>query len=1747
MAVASLAELRRQQAGSVKSLGDLQREQSGEIATETRDPILGRRVPYRLNRDGSPVFGLDAETDDPLFGTTNTEPLWGTVVGGELKEDPEGKLGLWYHINLGVSPEMAMLHSGDLTEAVLGEKLTPETALGRIKENYRLGQLQVQLSDLGMQVLNNRDTPQTWAEIERLRAEMPSDVRAKFRPLWEKMLSSASEQVPIMAEGVKAAPGGAAVGGATGAIIGSTISLSPTIGEEAAIPALTWAGMKLGGGLATAERIGEIEAGLCVLDLLDNDIPPEIAKPAAIGVGIINGALETSQINDLLATLPGGKALGRKAMARTINKVLKEGTLRNLAGRHAAQFGTYLGKETLQELAQESTNVVAEEFTKALSTELTGREYEYATLMQIRDRMLEVGAKSLQGFTVLGLPGSTVSAIVETDVTLQRQRLDTWFNDWLPDDRASRIPPVIADVPAAGLGVPDERSELVSPVAEKGGQDDRAVQEGVLRRGGERQPAGRALPDEGRGREAAQAGGVLETAEEVAPVGETDVQRRARESREQMAAYFGDPAETEAGVLEAALDELSYEALAEKARRIGVEVRGKKAQLGALIADAIRMKAGSRQRKKGDLRVRRTRLEQRALVETERAILKDPLYQEMDRAAQYQEADIQMGLENRTRKGRVDPSFVYYVDPGYRGDVEGATGKLGAKGYKAKLAKHITYTKGEGGAWDTAMQEQGLDYDFSQFLAELESSLYATETGHAGINEAALDAALDEAVAANQYGIALLAEKRRLLLLGTGAYTVNEELVKMAAAMRIERGDIEDLLIGEGKLLNAEDPHPGSLTYREFFDRLGQELMDADSEWMRTWHLPGQAEKPRQMWKRLKAEWEAINAHTVAADLNLAQILAPERELTEGERAEIAAIDAEKVADTILKAERATLYERLIQGIFDDAAEFRRLRTALHKAYREGHAEGIRAAREAYRAHDQKIKARHELRETIGKIMREIRRPAGKTIAVAQREAILEIQESIDPQFRAKRTLAERQAAREYFGEHPEARAPEKVRRLLASKSLGEFTVEELEQLARAVRELRQKGKILQNQRHAQRAATTADDTRAVIDAVTGGVPFDPDTSPVVGPPDESLWRRAKGLYAMTLTPERLLDWLDGVKDFTGAMFRIFWERVANAEKAKLRRIEERIAAAKGALARCGLTVADLARPVLTIRGDRTLSAEQCIGIYNFARNYKSGLAVTFGNRIGRRDQARAIEYVERTDPRLKALADWIVAHYGRHYARLREAVIIAEDRDMGSEENYTPMRRMESDYTPDERQIVTELMQRHHLKRGYAEKGMTIQRQDIKPEHQKPIRLDGYTLLLEQIERQEHYIAYAEVTKGLREVITDDGVVNAILEKAGRSVYQQVRGYVDAVANPNIYRTFSQVERWSKTLRRNASIAYLAYKLSTVLKQLPSVLLVLPEAGTDLVVAGLEAMQHPMEVRRFVVDRDPMVRHATLERELEEMRVARPGEYNKVLKRFGETGLKGLYVTDAVARTIAWYGVYVHQLKAATKAGMDPAAADVEATRQARLAISRTQPGARAFQLPELYRSNEILNALLQFTNQLNKLWNIATYDTLAHWKNQQYQRAAMSFVALGVNSLAIWAITNRRLPEDEEDLADALSEQFINTIPVVGRGIVAYERGFGAGGLPMIEGAAEFAVNLKQAAEDLAVGQIDAGTLEKAYRGAAPILGLPYTGPKNILDTALTGDPVHLLGGEPTEKKGAHKTKASVTASRRRTRRRR
>lgn len=1694
----SLADYQARQKAGVRSLADYQAIQNNEIADDRRDPYLGQPVGYRLSDVGVPPGpapqGLFIDEKDRQGFDDLMDPMYfGQATGRHFERDAEDKLKAYYSMTLDLPPAFIDQHSDWITEALLGERADPSTAGKRIADYWKNGQIQIQRSDLAMQVLMGTDTPETWAELQRLQESFTQDHRAQFRAWWEKMLSATAEIMPYSIEGIKAAPFGAGAGALAGGlagIVGGQMGPQAMLPEETVtVPAMIWGGVKLGGGLAAAHRIGQLEAGGLLLDMLDMGIDLAVAKAAAIGGGVLIGAIEVVQISTLLKTLPGGKKLASTTIREVVNRLVKEQTFRNLALRHTAQFGTYLTAETLQELAQESVNVTAEQLAAVLHEKLKGEKVETEKIDEIVARFREVGVKSLQGFTVLGIPGSVVSGAIDAGETAVMRGSPAMR--MTPDVRATHVKIPAWTPEQLPEGVPGVTKRTPGPIAEAEALAAKGLQ--AARPMAETTPGQTtAVPGE------SQAAGAPTVAESAAVAGQSIETAASRQQRS----------------IEAALNDLSMEALVERAKRIGVTVKGKKAQLAALIAETIRAKVAGKQ----------TRTERQALTDTEAAIAAHPLYREYDQAA------------TQTHRIRIDPDTTYFVEPKYKGDVEGYLGKAGAKDYNAAVGRRITFDKNKGQAWDDAVKEQGFEMTFDEFMADLVGSIEGARAARGpGLNEAAIA----EAMRSGEPELAILARKREMLRDGRSVWEINQEIHGLAAESKLDLADYEQLLIGQDLAAPPGESHPGSLAYKDFTDQLGRELVDEQSPWLRRWTIPGVAEKPREMWNRLRNEWQAIKAHEIAGELNIEQVAHAARKLTPQQEAELGRIDAEAVTEQILKKHKDTIVGRLIGGMFDDAVEINRLRQALVAAYRAGTKEGIAEAREAYRAAQQRIKARRQLREYVAKLTRIIKKPVGKSVAFSQRMAIQLIQQQIDPKFRRLDTIEKRRRSREFFEKHPEAEAPKKTIQLIESVAPNELTIAQLETIAREVSELKRKGRLLRKAEYEAIAAQRRADLDAVSESI--GRPPVEVAQPVVAAPQLTMWQKLIDLYRGTLTPERVLDWFDGRRMFAGKVFEIFWQRVADAENRKLARIKERLESTRKALADVGMTLADLQQPMMAI-GEKTLTVQDAIGVYLFRMNYFSRLAVTFGNWIGEAQQKKVVAAIE-ADPRLMGLAQYILQHYEDHYARLREAVIVTEDRDMGKEDNYTPMRRMERDYTPDERGMLSEMLQREHYKRGYAEKGMTLARKDIAEEFQKPIRLDAWTLLLEQIERQEHYIAFAEITKRMRAIVADEGVRAALTETHSPAAWQWLRNYTDVVANPNIYKTWSQAENLARILRRHATIAFLSWKISTALKQVASISLYLPEAGHHLLAAGFEAATDWQKVREFVTARDPMVEFAALERELEEMRNAKPGQYKDLVRQFGEAGLRGLMWFDAPTRTIGWYGVYLAEHAKAVADGLDAPAADKRATEAARLTTSRTQPGARAFQLPELYRSGEVYNLLLQFTNQLNKLWNMTTYDFAALVKNEQYSRAAMLFAAVGIQAGLIWSITHRRIPDDPEDIEEIALEGLVGLIPLVGNNIVAMQRGFGGGQVAAAEGAGAFAVNTYKALEGLvAEGDIDLKRLEAAYRGVAPVVGVPYTGPKNLIEFGVTGDPYYLfLGGRPDEPKNP-KSKAAQKRRRKR-----
>jgi len=488
------------------------------------------------------------------------------------------------------------------------------------------------------------------------------------------------------------------------------------------------------------------------------------------------------------------------------------------------------------------------------------------------------------------------------------------------------------------------------------------------------------------------------------------------------------------------------------------------------------------------------------------------------------------------------------------------------------------------------------------------------------------------------------------------------------------------------------------------------------------------------------------------------------------------------------------------------------------------------------------------------------------------------LQADIDPSFRTERTLLSRERTEEFLKKYPEAieDMPVKLLKLLNKTSLNELTVTELREIAEEIDDLRKMGKLkreLKLKAEERKHDKTVDQ---MVASITNNEPIEASKDPVVFSTTQEgrITKIKKSSRAMTLRPSRIFDMFDGAKAVFGDLIhKTFYDDVNKAVDSQLRQTDKRLDAGKERREELKISMEDLVA-TRTVDGV-SYKVDEMIGIYCAEKNPLSKLAIMYGNNISEETIGKVISKLTEAE---KAWGDHIIKDYEQNHGRLRESVIEVENRDMGHEENYTPMRRTGVDYKMTNEEIINEVLMKEHLKKGYAEKGFTLDRKSVPKEFQKPIRLGVTSVWLEQISKQEHYIHFSKLSRQLHKIIEDKRFAESVEGIFGKEYLEATKNYVDRIANPNIYKAFGAIERASRMLRKNMVVAYLAYNVVTIGKQLPSMFFYMRDSGVKNLLGAMgEFSNNPSKLMKFVQEKDPQMKHRMLEREIEELKNLRP------------------------------------------------------------------------------------------------------------------------------------------------------------------------------------------------------------------------------------------------------------------------------
>lgn len=272
-----------------------------------------------------------------------------------------------------------------------------------IKSKWRTGHLPMIRGSYGREAMwGKMDTgeaiKQSQQATEKYReANLANFEEATWKTPIRKIVGETAELAPFMIGASKEAlkqgvPAG--VGAGTAAAIAGQIGPQALLPEEiVTVPGAFTAGMNIGGTYGVIKYSMDNEGGNLYLDMIEQGITPETARPLAMAGGLGIGVIETMQLK--LLGKPFAGLIKKGAQTKIVKSVLS-----NALKKYANTYGTEVSEEMLQQVVDLSTRTLA----GLLEKKTTPTREEWA------NELIETAKKSATGMLLMPLPGAAVEA-----------------------------------------------------------------------------------------------------------------------------------------------------------------------------------------------------------------------------------------------------------------------------------------------------------------------------------------------------------------------------------------------------------------------------------------------------------------------------------------------------------------------------------------------------------------------------------------------------------------------------------------------------------------------------------------------------------------------------------------------------------------------------------------------------------------------------------------------------------------------------------------------------------------------------------------------------------------------------------------------------------------------------------------------------------------------------------------------------------------------------------------------------------------------------------------------------------------------------------------------------------------------------------------------------------------------------------------------------------------------------------------
>ncbi len=752
-------------------------------------------------------------------------------------------------------------------------------------------------------------------------------------------------------------------------------------------------------------------------------------------------------------------------------------------------------------------------------------------------------------------------------------------------------------------------------------------------------------------------------------------------------------------------------------------------------------------------------------------------------------------------------------------------------------------------------------------------------------------------------------------------------------------------------------------------------------------------------------------------------------------------------------------------------------------------------------------------------VSKQIKKKIPGTVDATYRKAIKALQDSLDPHFRSKATLTKRQFERDFHESFPEMKdiLSYSDYKLVHAKALNEWTLLDLEILKGKIDALKGMGITEKEMRDKKFDMEVEQGTVMTTTQLysNGKLP----EKAIKGPEEVTLGKKAQNALLKTFRPSRVLDMMDAGKGFKGKMFegpitRFVTEKISSAYNNEVRATHNRRQGFVDKMKELKLKENHYLRQVKMF--DMKFSIDYIMDVY---MGYKNENKRTALESMGI-DQTVYDEMVSHLSEAEIALADYLIEDYQGSFEGLREATLEDKNIDLPQEENYSPMIVVSTSigkFDPSE-----ELLGRRNYRGSKVKTGASIARVQ---KGAKVLQLGAVSTWHSAVTEHEHYIHNARTVKLLTKVFGSNEVRTAAREVGKSEELSSTMEYFRRYANPMAIKSSNGWDRAARWLKNNSAIAYLAYSVPTIMKQPVSLIYFLYEAGPADLFGSIFATGAKWGEYRARMDKySPEISYGrSYEAFVSSLSLHASSKGKEMIRKMGATGLKGIEAFDKGTVTIGWNAVFNKNVRKGVS--------EKEAARLATRAVLHTQPAAGVKDSAELYATDNMLSVFLQFSNQLNQIFNMVAYDIPQSVINREIGKAmAMSFSYI-VGSGLIWIISNRRLPQDDEDAIDLVFDSFLNIMPGAGKTLGSYVDGYDLS-VPVlgpIVGMAKAlqAIKGKLNGKELTDKQ-NMMLIDQLYEAFAIGAGIPYTEVKRFYKVFFEGETVStaIWGGEWNDK---------------------